>query len=117
MGLIAGQVYYFSTMEENGHKYICIDCGPAISNDELSKAMQIVQASGLKVVQNDDWHLPLNVVLLNHGKEVSKMWEFEVELQDGTRTFLFGYNYKDALRRSHCNEEEIKRWLYQEYVD
>lgn len=45
------------------------------------------------------------------------MWEFEVELQDGTRTFLFGYNSEDALRRSHCKAEEIKYWLYQEYID
>lgn len=54
MNLNPGQVYYFSTLEANGRKYICIDCGPAISNEELDKAMQIVQASGLKVVQSDD---------------------------------------------------------------
>lgn len=49
MNLTAGQVYYFSTMEENGHKYICIDCGPAISQEELEEAMRIIRANGLKI--------------------------------------------------------------------
>lgn len=53
MNLLPGQVYHFSTLENGGRKYICIDCGPAISNEELDRAMQIVQASGLKVVQSE----------------------------------------------------------------
>ena len=52
MGLIPGREYYFSTLEKDGRKYICIDCGSC--NDELTEAMQIVQAHGLKIVQNDD---------------------------------------------------------------
>lgn len=54
MNLQAGETYHFSTLEENGRKYICIDCGPIISSQELERAMQIVQNSGLKVVQPDD---------------------------------------------------------------
>lgn len=54
MNLQPGQVYYFSTMEENGHKFICIDCGPAISNEELDEAMRIIRASGLKIMQPAD---------------------------------------------------------------
>lgn len=54
LGLQLGQEYYFLTHEENGRKYICIDCGPTITPESLEKAMQIVQASGMKVVQNDD---------------------------------------------------------------
>lgn len=44
MNLTPGQVYYFSTMEENGRKYICIDCGPAVTNEELEEAMRIIRA-------------------------------------------------------------------------
>lgn len=51
MGLVTGREYYFSTMEKDGRRYILIDCG---SCDELAEAMRIVQASGLKIVQNDD---------------------------------------------------------------
>ena len=54
MQLKPKETYHFSTLEENGRKYICIDCGPIISNSDLDKAMQIVQASGLKIVQPDD---------------------------------------------------------------
>lgn len=52
MGLTAGQEYYFLTAEEGGRKYICIDCGPTISNAELDRALQIIQASGMKVVSS-----------------------------------------------------------------
>lgn len=45
------------------------------------------------------------------------MWEFEVELQNGERTFLYGYNDRDALRRSHLSSADIRYWLFQEYVD
>ena len=54
MQLTPKGVYYFSTLEENGRKYICIDCGPIVSSADLDKAMQIIQASGMKVVQTDD---------------------------------------------------------------
>jgi hypothetical protein len=51
MGLIPGKEYTFSTIEKDGHKFICIDCGE--TSDELLKAMQIIQQNGMKVVQND----------------------------------------------------------------
>lgn len=54
MGLIPGREYYFSTMEKNGRRYICIDCGTVESPTSLEEAMQIVQASGMKIVQSDD---------------------------------------------------------------
>ena len=54
MEMIPGQVYTFSTMERNGRKYICIDCGPAVSDADFERAIQIIQASGLKVIQSDD---------------------------------------------------------------
>lgn len=54
MGMIAGKEYYFFTTIENGRKFICIDCGPEISDVTLKQAMKIIQASGMKIVQNDD---------------------------------------------------------------
>lgn len=54
VGMIIGKEYSFLLHEENGRRYVCIDCGPAISPEMLSNAMQIVQASGMKVVQSDD---------------------------------------------------------------
>ncbi len=55
MGLVLGKEYYFSTIEKDGRKYICIDCGPAgPAPASLEEAMQIIQANGLKVVQNDE---------------------------------------------------------------
>lgn len=54
MGLIPGREYYFSTMEKDGRRYICIDCGTvesAIAN--LEEAMRIIEASGLKIVKNN----------------------------------------------------------------
>lgn len=53
MGLITGKEYYFSTLEKDGRRFICIDCGP-IENTSLEEAMKIVQANGLKVVENAD---------------------------------------------------------------
>lgn len=54
MGLVTGREYYFSIMEKNGRRYICIDCGTIESSTSLEEAMQIVQASGMKIVQSDD---------------------------------------------------------------
>lgn len=51
MGLTAGQVYYFTTVEENGRKYICIDCGSVSPTTPLEEAVRIVEASGLKVIE------------------------------------------------------------------
>lgn len=53
MGLITGKEYYFTTMEKDGRRYICIDCGP-VDTTSLEEAMKIIQANGLKVVENAD---------------------------------------------------------------
>lgn len=50
MGMVPGRVYYFSTIEENGRKYICIDCGIAnFSGKDVEEAVKIVEANGMKV--------------------------------------------------------------------
>lgn len=54
MGLVPGKEYYFFTCINNGHKFICIDCGPEIGGTTLEQAMKIVQQNGLKIVQGDD---------------------------------------------------------------
>lgn len=51
--LILGATYHFTTLQEGGRNYICVDCGP-IPGVSLEEAMQIVQAKGYKVVENDD---------------------------------------------------------------
>ena len=53
MGMQVGQIYSFSTLEMNGRKYICIDCGAAVSDEELNRALQLVQSQGMKVIQNE----------------------------------------------------------------
>lgn len=53
MGLIPGREYYFSVMEKDGRRFICIDCG-SVENTSLEEAMKIVQANGLKVVEDAD---------------------------------------------------------------
>lgn len=50
MGLEVGQVYSFATCEHEGRKYICIDCG---ADTTLQDAMQIVEANGMKIVENN----------------------------------------------------------------
>lgn len=52
MGLTSGQEYYFTTMVKDSRKYICIDCGSVDSS--LEEAMKIIQANGLKIVENAD---------------------------------------------------------------
>lgn len=52
MGLIPGREYYFSVMEKDGRRFICIDCGSVDSS--LEEAMKIIQANGLKIVENAD---------------------------------------------------------------
>lgn len=50
LGLVSGREYYFSVMEKDGRRYLCIDCG----SDELTEAMRLVQSKGMKIVKNDD---------------------------------------------------------------
>lgn len=45
------------------------------------------------------------------------MWEFEVIWNNGERDIIFGYNLKDACRRSKRNTSEIQNVLIQEYID
>lgn len=40
-------------MEKDGRRFICIDCG-SVENTSLEEAMKIVQANGLKVVEDAD---------------------------------------------------------------
>lgn len=47
LGLTIGNEYDFFLHEENGRKYICIDCGNAVSADELEQARQLVKKYGL----------------------------------------------------------------------
>lgn len=52
MGLKTGIEYSFSTMEKDGRKFICIDCGPVDNNlPTLEQAMKILEANGLKISQ------------------------------------------------------------------
>lgn len=53
MGLIPGREYYFSVMEKDGRRFICIDCG-SVENTSLEEAMKIVQANGLKIIEDAD---------------------------------------------------------------
>lgn len=54
MNMEPSKEYHFFTMVESGRKFICIDCGPEITNDALEQAMKIIQESGMKIVKNDD---------------------------------------------------------------
>lgn len=47
LNLIIGKEYTFFLHEENGKKYICIECGNAVSNEELERARQLVQKYGM----------------------------------------------------------------------
>lgn len=58
MGMTAGKEYCFFTTIENGRKFICIDCGPEITDLTLQQAMKIIQENGMKIVQEDE----INVV-------------------------------------------------------
>lgn len=53
MGLVPGKEYSFYIHEQEGKRFICIDCGTPETNISLEQAMQIVQANGLKIVQKD----------------------------------------------------------------
>ena len=48
MGLTAGREYYFFTHEQDGHRFICIDCGKT-PESELDKAMKLLEANGYKM--------------------------------------------------------------------
>lgn len=54
VNLTIGKEYNFFIHEENGHIYICVDCGEAPKTMDLEEAKRIIQENGLKIVQNDD---------------------------------------------------------------
>ena len=45
------------------------------------------------------------------------MYEFEVLLTNGERTFIWGYSIDDAKRRNSETAKEIVSILFQEYID
>lgn len=45
------------------------------------------------------------------------MYEYEVLLKDGERTFIQGRDYDDALCRHPETAKEIEAVLFQEYID
>jgi bifunctional DNA-binding transcriptional regulator/antitoxin component of YhaV-PrlF toxin-antitoxin module len=51
-----GKDYTFSTLEYEGHNYLCIDCGeiPETGSMTLEEAIQFVQSHGIKIVTDDD---------------------------------------------------------------
>lgn len=53
VGLVVGEEYSFSVLEKDNRRFICIDCGPITNGPSLEEAINIVQTSGLKVVEND----------------------------------------------------------------
>jgi bifunctional DNA-binding transcriptional regulator/antitoxin component of YhaV-PrlF toxin-antitoxin module len=53
MQMIPGKEYTFSTLEKEGRKYICIDCGEAVSSKELENAIQLLEKSGLTVLPKE----------------------------------------------------------------
>jgi len=45
------------------------------------------------------------------------MYEFEVLLTNGERTFIWGYSFDDAKRRHPETAKEIVSILFREYID
>lgn len=45
------------------------------------------------------------------------MYEFEVLLTNGERTFIWGYSIDDAKRRNPETAKEIVSILFREYID
>ena len=45
------------------------------------------------------------------------MYEYEVLLTNGERRFIFGYSFNNACERAWLKPVDIKRVLYQVYVD
>ena len=51
IGMQENETYDFYTLEQDGKLFLCIECGTV--EDELTKAMQIAQKHGMKIVQAD----------------------------------------------------------------
>lgn len=54
MGMEASKEYKFFTMIKDGHKFICVDCGPEITDKAIEEAMKLLQEKGMKIVQSDN---------------------------------------------------------------
>lgn len=51
LNLVIGDTYEFFLHDENGKRYLCIECPK--TETELEKAKRIIQENGLKIVEND----------------------------------------------------------------
>lgn len=49
MGMLPGEEYEFVVLEQNGHRYLAIDCGAIEDSTALEEALKIVRRSGLRV--------------------------------------------------------------------
>lgn len=54
VNMIVGKEYDFIYLEHEGKKYICIDCGPIGTDEEVKKAIQLLRAKGFKISDIDD---------------------------------------------------------------
>ena len=52
LGIIENKEYDFYTLEYEGKKYLCIECGELA--DELAQAMEIAQKYGMKIVKSEN---------------------------------------------------------------
>lgn len=50
MGLKSGEEYYFFVHEENGRRFVCIEC-PATPESEIEKAKKLLVENGIKVIE------------------------------------------------------------------
>ena len=47
MNMQIGHEYNFYTLETNGRKFICIDCGASVTDKDLERAKQILVERGI----------------------------------------------------------------------
>lgn len=47
MNMQIGHEYNFYTLETNGRKFICIDCGASVTDKDLERAKQILAERGI----------------------------------------------------------------------
>jgi len=52
LGIIENKEYDFYTLEHEGKRYLCIECGELA--DELAQAMEIAQKYGMKIVKSEN---------------------------------------------------------------
>lgn len=55
MNMVSGKEYhFFKYIDEDGRRFVCIDCGLPDTQMTVEQAIQIIQARGLKIVEDDD---------------------------------------------------------------